>query len=119
MSSQERPYCAGIYAAVLTADGRSPVAPRSGDENAADDTADADNKDAQAADKKPAPVTIAIEGIVGRIVSLPVPEGNYSLLQVGSDDNLYFLEQPQPGNTDCRHCRSEEHTAELQSQMRY
>lgn len=99
MSSQERPYRAGIYAAVLTADGRSPVAPRSGDENAADDKADADNKDTKPADKKPAPVHVVLDGIAGRIVSLPVPEGNYSLLQVGSDDNLYFLEQPQPGAT--------------------
>ncbi|MDP1697248.1 MAG: PDZ domain-containing protein [Xanthomonadaceae bacterium] len=101
MSSQERPYRAGIYAAVLTADGRSPLAPRSGDENAADDKADADKdkKDDKAAAKKPAPVTIALADIAQRIVSLPVPEGNYSLLQTGSDDNLYFLEQPQPGAT--------------------
>jgi tricorn protease len=101
MSSQERPYRAGIYAAVLTADGRSPLAPRSGDENAADDKADADKdkKDDKAADKKPAPVNIALTDIGQRIVSLPVPEGNYSLLQMGSDGNLYFLEQPQAGAT--------------------
>ena len=34
MSSQERPYRAGIYAAVLTADGASPIAPKPGDEKA-------------------------------------------------------------------------------------
>lgn len=104
MSSQERPYRAGLYAAVLTADGRSPVAPRSGDENAVDENAGAKDdagkdKKADKDDKKPAPVTIALAGIAQRIVSLPVPEGNYSLLQVGSDGNLYFLEQPQPGAT--------------------
>jgi len=101
MSSQERPYRAGLYAAVLTADGRSPLAPRSGDENAADEKTDADKdkSDDKAIDKKPAPVSIALDGIARRLVSLPVPEGNYSLLQVASDGNLYFLEQPQAGAT--------------------
>jgi len=101
MSSQERPYRAAIYAAVLTADGRSPLAPRSGDENAGDEKDDTNNTkdDGKADDKKPAPVTIALAGIAARIVSLPVPEGNYSLLQIGHDNNLYFLEQPQPGAT--------------------
>ncbi len=101
MSSQERPYRAGIYAAVLTADGRSPVAPRSGDENADDDKDDTDKDNGKDKDdkKKPAPVTVALTGIAQRIVSLPLPEGNYSLLQMGHDGNLYFLEQPQPGAT--------------------
>lgn len=109
MSSQERPYRAGLYAAVLTSDGRSPLAPRSGDEHAADENADAkaepkadadkDKGAVKSADKKPAPVTITLADIARRIVSLPVPEGNYSLLQVASDGSLYFLEQPQPGAT--------------------
>ncbi|MFX7832928.1 hypothetical protein ABTK53_19465, partial [Acinetobacter baumannii] len=34
LSSQERPFRAGLYALVLAADGKSPLAPRPGDEEA-------------------------------------------------------------------------------------
>lgn len=96
MSSQERPYRAGIYAAVLTRDGKAPNAPRSGDEGADDDgKTGAGDQDKE---KKPTPpVQVDLAGIATRIVGLPIAEGNYSLLQTAADGNLYFLEQPQAG----------------------
>lgn len=96
MSSQERPYRAGIYAAILTADGKAPNAPRSGDEGTDEDDA-ANDADKERAKKPAPPVRVDLAGIAARIVGLPIAEGNYSLLQTAADGNLYFLEQPQPG----------------------
>lgn len=101
MSSQERPYRAGVYATVLSADGDSPLAPRSGDEGDENKAnADSDKKDAAKSKDKAAPeVVIDLGGLAARTEGLPVPEGNYAQLQVGDDGNLYILQRPQPGAT--------------------
>ena len=57
MSSQERPVRDGIYALVLAADGKSPMAPRTGDEDDKKDEKKDEKKDAPKdgdKDKKPA-----------------------------------------------------------------
>jgi tricorn protease len=97
MTSQERPYRAGLYAAVLTADGASPLAPKTGDEEAEKD--DNGDKDEKAKDEKgEKPVTrIDLDGLSGRIVGLPVAETNYAQLQAGKNGNLFYLERVQPG----------------------
>ena len=122
MSSQERPVRDGIFAIVLAADGKSPMAPRTADEDdkpaaktdapaapasapAASATtpaaAPAGVKDAAAATvaKPPKPVRIDFEGIQNRIVALPVAERNYSSLQVASDGALFYLDNRQPGTS--------------------
>ncbi|MDE2137001.1 MAG: PDZ domain-containing protein [Gammaproteobacteria bacterium] len=112
LSTQERPLRRGLYAAVLAADGRSPLLPKSGDEEPG--KADADDKagckapaaksdkpgakDAKA-DKAPKPYKVDLEGLSGRIVGLQVAERRYESLAVGCDGALYYLERRQPGVT--------------------
>ena len=117
LSTQERPQRAGLYALVLAADGKSPLAPKAGDEDdKKDDKKDAakkddgkadarkdDKKDDKKADakdeKKPElkPTRIDLEGLADRVVGLPVAERNYESLAVGADGGLFYLQRPQPG----------------------
>ncbi|MFX7052586.1 hypothetical protein ABTH91_21365, partial [Acinetobacter baumannii] len=80
-SSQERPFRAGLYALVLAADGKSPLAPRPGDEEARTPGQAEDGKDERkAGDAKPEPVKpvkIDFDGLADRVVALPVGERNY------------------------------------------
>lgn len=105
MSTQERPIRFGLYAAVLAADGKSPLLPKSDDEDekSADasesgSTDDSDEKDG-AAKKDGVTVKVDLAGLSDRIVSLPVAERAYSSLQVAGDGALFFLETDQPGGT--------------------
>jgi tricorn protease len=98
MTSQERPYRAGLYAVVLAADGDSPVLPSSGDEEAKEDDADKD-KDKDDDEEEADEMRIDLEGITSRIVALPVAERNYRNLAVGDDGNLYYVQAVQPGGS--------------------
>ena len=118
MSSQERPIRDGIYALILAADGKSPMAPRTADEEEKKE----EKKDAKAEDKptstaavtpagvadagkevpKPAspkqkPTKIDFAGLSDRVVALPVSERNYDSLAVASDGALFYIERRQPG----------------------
>jgi tricorn protease len=112
MSTQERPLRAGVYAAVLAADGASPLLPKAGDEEAPKADAKPDTKtDAKAdakADAKPAdkpkaaepavkPVRIDFAGLAQRIVPLPIPERDNQGLAVAADGALWLLDRRQPG----------------------
>ena len=91
MTSRERPYRAGIYAAVLAADDTSPLLPISGDET----PESADEKDDQ---DESTPVTrIDFDGLADRLVALPVAERNYADLQVAEDGGLLYVDRVQPG----------------------
>ncbi|MFU8878184.1 MAG: S41 family peptidase, partial [Wenzhouxiangellaceae bacterium] len=69
MTSQERPYRAGLYAVVLAADGESPLAPETGDEEQKEDENGNGKKDKDDKDKKEKPVTkIDFDGLAARIV---------------------------------------------------
>ena len=98
MTSQERPYRAGLYALVLAADGKSPLLAGSGDEN--DDEAETDNdkdeKKEDDGDKTPE-TRIDLQNLSERIVALPVAERNYGNLAVGKEGNLFYIEATQPG----------------------
>ena len=114
MSTQERPVRDGLYALVLAADGKSPMAPRTGDEEdkkdapAARDSAksgaaaavaqptkpEVDGKPdttakADAVAKPPKPVRIDFDGLQHRVVGLPVAERDYDALAVSSDGSLF------------------------------
>lgn len=109
MSSQERPIRDGIYALVLAADGKSPMAPRTGDEDekkeapkeppkdAPKDAAKDGAKPAAPAAPKIKPTKIDFDGLMNRVVALPVSERNYDSLAVGSDGGLFYIERRQPG----------------------
>ncbi len=126
MTSQERQVRDGIYALVLAADGKSPMAPRTADEEDKKD----EKKDDKSDDKKdapatpPAPPTIAgkdapkdapkpvpaakplkptkidFAGLMNRVVALPVAERNYDALAASSDGSLFYLERRQPGSSN-------------------
>jgi tricorn protease len=99
MTSQERPYRASLYAAVLSSEEASPLLPKPGDEEAepAEEESDEDKKkDKQAS---PAPVRIDLDGLTGRVVALPVAESNYGNLQVGEDGDLFYIDAVQAGAT--------------------
>jgi tricorn protease len=108
LSTQERPNRAGLYALVLAADGKSPLAPKAGDEDAKKEEPKADPKPADAKkdeprkDDKPKaeavkPVRIDLAGLADRIVALPIAERNYGDLAVAADGALLYLQRPQPG----------------------
>lgn len=97
MTSQERPYRAGLYALVLAGDGKSPLLTGSGDEEPEsdsdkDDAIDDDDED------QPTPKTqIDLDGLSDRIVGIPVSKRNYDNLAVASDGKLYYIDRVQPG----------------------
>jgi tricorn protease len=103
MTSQERPYRAGIYALVLSADGKSPVLSGSGDENedTDDDATDPEkgkDGDEEEEDTDKTPETrIDLQNLSDRIVALPVAENNYGNLAVGKEGNLFYVKATQPG----------------------
>ena len=90
MSSQERPYRAGLYALVLAATDQSPLLPDSGDESAESDDEESDED---------SPVTVRIDedGLQSRIVALPVAERNYGSLAAAEDGSLLYVQYVQPG----------------------
>ncbi|HUO19657.1 MAG TPA: PDZ domain-containing protein [Steroidobacteraceae bacterium] len=118
LSTQERSIRRGLYAAVLAADGHSPLLPRSGDEEPG--KADADDqggckapaaksdkpgaRDAKGpgdakAHKAPPAYKVDLAGLGSRIVGFQVAERRYESLAVGCDGALYYLERRQPGVT--------------------
>lgn len=106
MTSQERPYRAGLYAVILAADGDSPLLPKSGDEGKDKDEGKGKDKDEdqdEDKDKKgdddgeDEATRIDLEGIAARIVALPVAERNYRNLAAGKDGALYYVQAVQPG----------------------
>ncbi|OBP16344.1 peptidase S41 [Rheinheimera sp. SA_1] len=120
LSTQERPLRYGIYAAVLSATGKSPLLTETGDESVAgkkDDEKAGDDKDkADGKDDKKAvvkPVQIDVAGLQHRIVPLPLPEKNYGQLKVAADGALWFLERTQPGASNEGPAADEANNAQL------
>ncbi|MGQ7829101.1 S41 family peptidase [Altererythrobacter sp. Z27] len=105
MTTQDRPYRAGLYAVVLEARGESPLAPVLANEEAEKpgDTAAKDSKGKGGKDKdaedKDKGVTVDPTGLVRRTVSLPVPEAAYTSLATAKDGALFYIERVQPGVT--------------------
>jgi tricorn protease len=127
LSTQERPRRAGLYAAVLAADGKSPLAPKPGDEgdkkeDKKDEKKDGDKKaaekdgDKKDGDKLPEPVKpirVDLDGLADRVVALPVAERNYDRLAVAADGALFYLQRPQPGASNEAPQAERRATAEL------
>jgi tricorn protease len=111
MSTQERPLRMALYAVVLSADGHSPLPPKSGDEEAkGSKNKDADKSDKtdkskksdenDKADKPVKPTRIDLAGLSQRFVPIPVAERNYDRLVVGSDGALFYISRRQPGSAN-------------------
>ena len=97
MSQQDRPYRAALYAVVLSESGKSPLLPKSDEETAASDSNESEEKSEDKKEEDKA-TRIDLDGIMQRIVALPVAEKNYSNLLAGHDGALYYIENPQPGS---------------------
>lgn len=96
MTSQERPYRAGIYALVLAEDGESPLEPIPGDEPPADEENGNDNGNGN---DEEVVVGIDFDGLIDRKVALPVAKGNYGDLRIAKDGSLFWMHRAQPGAT--------------------
>jgi tricorn protease len=108
MTTQDRPYRAAIYAAVLEADGKSPLAPvlanEEEEEKKPDDGAEdgakkeaKDGKTAKAGAAEEETVEVAPYGIERRIVALPMAETYYGSLATAKDGALFVTELVQAG----------------------
>lgn len=122
MSSDAHPVTSSAYVAVLRKDLPSPLLPESDDEKAEENKAatgsgtdkgktdqqtaskssdqSADNSAQKPEDKgsqkpaEPAKVTIDLDGILQRILALPVPAANYADIAAGKEGQLYLVEVP-------------------------
>lgn len=100
MTSQERPYRAGLYALVLAADGKSPVLEGNGDENDGQVETDNGKDEKKKDDSDITPETrIDLQNLSERIVALPVAKRNYGNLAVGKEGRLFYLQAVQPGTS--------------------
>jgi len=96
LSSQEQNERRTFYAVVLAADGESPLAPRTADEEPAkDEEAEAEDEDASTG--ATAPTRIDLDGIAARVVPIPLAERNYRDLAVAKDGDLLFVDAVQAG----------------------
>jgi tricorn protease len=94
MSSFDRPVTATAYVVVLRKDLPSPLAPQSDEEKIVEEKkADATNPEAKKDIKLE--VKIDLEGISQRILALPVPARDYSLLMAGKTGVLFLMQQSQ------------------------
>lgn len=81
-----------IYAAVLPADGHSPLAPKTGDEEL---------PGKQTSGKETIkPTRVDFARLSERFVPIPVPERNYDSLTVAADGSLFYLAHAQQGSTE-------------------
>jgi tricorn protease len=100
MLGDEAPTSSFLYAAVLSSTVASPLKAETGDEPAADETPQPSatspaNKTSASETAAGAPeVTIDFDGLLQRIVALPVPEGNYVSLAAGTPGEVYLLQAP-------------------------
>jgi len=110
LSSVERPLRRGVYCAVLAAGVPSPLLPESDEEKAAEDAGDAKgdkaakagakggtsaDKKGDADEKKPEAVKVHLDfdGLLNRIIALPMPLRNYSGLSAGTEGTIFVAEE--------------------------
>ncbi len=98
-----------LYAVPLQADGKSPLAPESDEEEWDDGEAEAEDKDDdkkkgkkkkndgeadEEEDEEPEPVTIDLDGFERRAVQLPADQGNFAFLAVNDEGQLLYSRLP-------------------------
>jgi tricorn protease len=109
MTSDAHPVTRSVYVAVLNKNLPSPIPPESDDEkissgtgaqSAASSATDAQKsgekpgEKAAQKSKEPPKVEIDFEGLLQRILALPIPAANYDSLQAGKEGEIYFAEAP-------------------------
>lgn len=97
LSSQEQNERRTFYAVVLAADGVSPLAPRTADEEPEQDVADDEAANEAETEDGDEPIRVDLDGIAARVVAIPLAERNYRDLAVAADGDLLFVDAVQPG----------------------
>lgn len=92
MSSADMEMTRAIYLAVLQKGVVSPLAKESDEEKVGEKEEDKGEKKEE--EKEEMAVNIDFDGLNERIVSLPVPRGNYYDLKVADEGQVYYLEAP-------------------------
>jgi tricorn protease len=85
----------GIYVATLQASEPSPFAPRSDEGTAEKEKEPEKPAEGKAEAKAPTPIKIDLEGLITRLVPLPIPAGNITNL-IASGDRIYYMTSPNP-----------------------
>lgn len=97
LSNQDMAASNSIYLITLQKNTVSPFAKENDVEETVDKSKEedkkADKKDEKKEDTNIPPLSIDWEGITNRIVSIPIPSGNYRNLQVPKEGELYYLAQ--------------------------
>lgn len=103
MSSYDRPVERAVYFAILKSGQKSPLLPESDEEKVKTEETDVENgeQDGEEETEETNAVTIDMEGIKQRILSLDLPERNYNSLEAGKKGEIYYTEvvENQPGYT--------------------
>ncbi len=96
MESDQRPVASSVYVAVLQNTTTSPIAPRTAEEPVTDepDGAATPKPKASAAPTPPKERAIDFDGILQRIVALPIGEGNYVQMNAGTAGTIFLLQAP-------------------------
>ena len=89
MSSYGRPATHGLYAALLSEDGTSPLLPESDEEPLDGDDRDEEEEDEDTDE----PMDVDLDGIEGRIVDLGVEPHQHGALQAGPEGIVFFTRQ--------------------------
>jgi tricorn protease len=92
MTSDEHPVSSNVYAAVLQRNAASPVAAQTDDEEVAQ--SQSPPASGKADGLKHVGVTIDFDGILQRIVALPIPTANYTGLSAGKPGEIYLIAAP-------------------------
>ena len=103
MTSDEHPVTSSVYVVVLRKNLPSPIPPESDDEKVASSSgqnassaAKSEKSGEKASEKseQPPKVEIDFDGILQRILALPIPAANYADLQAGKEGEIYLAEAP-------------------------
>lgn len=89
MTGMAHPVTRSVYVAVLDSELPSPLLPQSDDEKAAD------KKEKDNGKEKSVEVQIDFDGLLQRILALPIPPANYIDLAAGKSGELYLQQAPQ------------------------
>ncbi len=92
MSNADMEASFAVYLAVLQKGVSSPLAKESDEEEIK--SGEEEKKEAKETPDEKKSITIDFDGLNERIVSLPVPKGNYSRLRTGGEGRIYYLEAP-------------------------
>ena len=95
MSNVDMRMTRAIYLATLRKEIPSPLAKESDEEEGIKEKEESEkNEPEEEKDKTEEPFSIEFDGLNCRIISLPVPEGNFFSLQAGDEGHVYYLEAP-------------------------